>query len=486
MKSPFQLCYLITFLFISTLVSAQQTNVELRNDFKKYYEQYRVEGSVLLYDQSQSKYISYNDIQNKQPFTPSSIFKICNSLIGLETGIIKDENYVIQWDSVVRQNPNWNKNHDLKSAFKNSTVWYYQELARRVGKTRMKYWLDKANFGNADTSGGIDKFWLSGGLRISPEQEIDFLKRLYNNKLPFSQRSMDIVKKIMIAEQTPFYTISSKTGWGAQDNKDIGWYVGYLEKNGQVYYFVNCIQTADYNNNDFARARQEICYQILDDLQLTTKCLSITQLCSDYYIYTTYRTINGAPFPSNSMYCVTDSGVVLFDTPWDTTQFQPLIDSIANRHDKNVIACIATHYHSDRTAGLAYFTGQGIPTYSSKQTFDLCKLYNEKQASHYFSKDTSFSFGKHSFQTYYAGEGHSKDNIVIWCADEQILYGGCLIKSTESEGLGNIADANLKAWPATIQQLMLHYPNPKFVIPGHLGWSSNQGLEHTLKLLKGK
>ena len=58
--------------------------------------------------------------------------------------------------------------------------------------------------------------------------------------------------------------------------------------------------------------------------QTNNEKLSITHLAGDYYIFTTYKPINGNPFPSNGMYCVTDSGVVLFDTPWDTTQFQTL------------------------------------------------------------------------------------------------------------------------------------------------------------------
>ena len=114
----------------------------------------------------------------------------------------------------------------------------------------MKYWLDKANYGNADISGGIDKFWLSGGLRISTEQQIDFLKRLHDNTLPFSQKPMDIVKNIMIAKDTLGYVVRAKTGWGKQDNKDIGWYVGYVEKENKVYYFANCIQTTDSENKD--------------------------------------------------------------------------------------------------------------------------------------------------------------------------------------------------------------------------------------------
>lgn len=268
MTTAKQTIFLLTITVLGLTACKQKQATEIRDDFKKYYDQFNVDGSFVLYDPQDNKYIFYNQDQFEQTFSPASTFKICNSLIGLETGVIKDENFVIPWDSIMRQNPKWNTNHDLKTAFKNSTVWYYQELARRVGGQQMKYWLDKANYGNADTSGGIDKFWLTGGLRISPKQQIDFLKRLHDNQLPFSQRSVDIVKNIMIAKDTLDYIVRAKTGWGEQNNKDIGWYVGYLETKNKVYYFVNCIQSSELNNKDFAKARIDIVYLILKDIKL--------------------------------------------------------------------------------------------------------------------------------------------------------------------------------------------------------------------------
>lgn len=257
-------------LVTATAIGAMQKEsaTEIRNDFKKHYDRFQVEGSFVLYDPQADKYIYYNQEQFNKPFSPASTFKICNSLIGLETGVISDENFMLKWDSVVRKPAGWNMDQDLKTAFRNSTVWYYQELARRVGPQQMKYWLDRAGYGNADTSGGIDRFWLSGGLRISPQQQIDFLIRLHNNTLPFSGRSMDIAKKIMIAEETPEYVIRAKTGWSGNQQQDIGWYVGWLESEGKVYYFANCIQSSDLSNNQFASARIEIVSLILKDLKL--------------------------------------------------------------------------------------------------------------------------------------------------------------------------------------------------------------------------
>lgn len=238
----------------------------VRNDFKQYYDTFAVAGSFILFDPQANKYTYYNPAQRFDSITPASTFKICNSLIGLETGVITDENFVIPWSGSMYLNFAWNKDHDLALAYKNSTVWYYQELARRVGGKRMKYWLEKANYGNADTSGGIDQFWLSGGLRITPDQQIDFLIRLHDNKLPFSDRSIRIVKKIMIEQDTLGYVLRSKTGWGIQDKKDIGWYIGYIEKEGKVYYFMNCIQSSDVNNQLFGEARIEIAKRILKEL----------------------------------------------------------------------------------------------------------------------------------------------------------------------------------------------------------------------------
>ncbi len=218
--------------------------------------------------------------------------------------------------------------------------------------------------------------------------------------------------------------------------------------------------------------------------QTTEPALKITHLTGDFYVYTTYKPVNGNPFPSNSMYLVTSKGVVMFDTPWDTTQFKPLMDSIQARHNKPVVLCIATHSHDDRTAGMSFLQHNGVPTYSSKLTYELCAEHPERRPEHYFTGDTTITIGNHTFQTYYPGEGHTKDNIVIWFANEKILYGGCLVKSIENNGLGNVADANISAWAPSIKKVMKRFRKPTYVIPGHFGWSGKKALKHTLKLIK--
>lgn len=250
------------------LLLSSSTKKEEKIDLASSYKEYGVTGSFALHDQKNDKDYFYNKNDYSIATTPASTFKICNSLIGLETGVISDENYVISWDSFERQVPEWDKDNDLKTAFKNSTVWYYQELARRVGVKKMKAWLDKCSYGNKDTSGGIDKFWLTGGLKISPRQQIEFLERLYSENLPFSKRSMNIVKKIMLFKDTATYTLRGKTGWGMDGNVDIGWFVGYIEANGNVYFFCNRVYCNNPSNNDFARSRTEITIKALQKLKI--------------------------------------------------------------------------------------------------------------------------------------------------------------------------------------------------------------------------
>ncbi len=210
--------------------------------------------------------------------------------------------------------------------------------------------------------------------------------------------------------------------------------------------------------------------------------LKISHLTGNFYEYTGYSMLNGTPFPSNSMYLVTDKGVVMFDTPWDSTQFQPLLDSIKARHHADVVLCIATHFHADRTAGLAFLKARGVKTFTSLATYNLCKERGEKQAEFYFTKDTVFNIGGYSFQTYYPGKGHTSDNIVIWFEKQKILYGGCFIKSIETQDIGNIADADVVAWPVSVKKVMQKFPNARYVIPGHFGGTGPDALQHTLQL----
>ncbi len=218
--------------------------------------------------------------------------------------------------------------------------------------------------------------------------------------------------------------------------------------------------------------------------QTVSNELTITHLKGDFYVFTTYKIFGTKKQDANGMYMVTDSGVVIFDSPWDTCPFQPLLDSIKKRHHKNVIINIATHSHEDRTSGLAYYRTHGIKTFTTVQTDEISKENGRPRAEFLMQKDTAFHIGQYTFQTYYAGPGHTKDNIVIWFDKEKILYGGCLVKSIDAADLEYIGEANIPEWSKTIKKVQAKFEKPAFIITGHHSWKSSSALEHTLKLIK--
>ena len=211
--------------------------------------------------------------------------------------------------------------------------------------------------------------------------------------------------------------------------------------------------------------------------------LDIHPLAPDVYVFTTYQPYGGSPYPANGLYIVTDAGVALIDTPWDTTQCQPLLDSIAARHHQSVRWSISTHAHADRTGSIDVLKRLGIATYSSRQTQAICRERGECVAEFGFLKDTTFQLGDLQIETFYPGAGHAPDNIVVWLPQSQVLYGGCFIKSTRAGTLGNMGDADVNQWPASIQAVQNRFPTPSFVIPGHESWKNINSLQHTAKLL---
>lgn len=218
--------------------------------------------------------------------------------------------------------------------------------------------------------------------------------------------------------------------------------------------------------------------------QTDTAKLRIAHLSGDFYVYTTYNTYENNRVPANGMYLVTTSGVVMFDTPWDTTQFQPLLDSIKFRHDKKVVLCFATHWHSDKTAGLEYYRQQGIRTYTTVLTDELSKKNNKKRAEFLMTKDTVFHLGQYSFETYYPGEGHTADNIVVWFNKEKILYGGCLIKGVDAKNLGYLGDANVNEYANTLERVQKKFRHPRYIVIAHSDWNNLNSLKHSIRLAK--
>jgi len=237
-------------------------------DFGRHFQTLGVEGSILIYDLNNDQVYQHNPNRNATAFLPASTFKILNSLISLETGVISDEIAILTWDGIPRLVPEWNRDLNMREAFKLSAVWFYQVLARRVGHEQMQQWVAKAAYGNQKIGEqeNIDKFWLEGELRITPQEQIQFLRRFYQNDLPFSERSLSLVKDIMIVEKTPNYTIRAKSGLVGFDEPEkpqIGWYVGYLEKDEKPYFFATNIDIRNDNDPDNRMELMRLCFEDL-------------------------------------------------------------------------------------------------------------------------------------------------------------------------------------------------------------------------------
>ncbi len=242
--------WFFTIFFYILFSNCTPNNVTIDNTLKKYFDENKVTGCFSLYDNAQGQFTIYNLLRYKDSaYLPASTFKIVNSLIGLETGKIVDENMIIKWDSVVRKVPEWNHDLTMKEAFKVSAVPYFQEVARRIGKDTMQHWLDTlgyaSRYGHATIKNNIDTFWLDNSIKITSDEQLGLVKKLYFDQLPFQKRSQDIVKNIMLREKNSNYSLSYKTGWGFRENGNaIGWIVGWIEENQHPYFFVLNIEGA--------------------------------------------------------------------------------------------------------------------------------------------------------------------------------------------------------------------------------------------------
>lgn len=187
------------------------------------------------------------------PSLPHSTFKIPNALIGLETGVLSGPNHPFAWDGTKHSIEDWNRDHDLASAMRVSCVWCFQDLARRVGEARMRQWIDAFDYGNERVEGAIDNFWLEGSLRITPRQQIDFIRRMLDGELPVRKESVDIVSRWLELEREGESAWYGKTGLGEQDERVVGWLVGYVEAEGRRYEYATFVRGGKSTPEEFRR-----------------------------------------------------------------------------------------------------------------------------------------------------------------------------------------------------------------------------------------
>ena len=201
-----------------------------------------VDGTFVMYDENADTLLRFNAGVARTSLVPASTFKILNSLIFLEEGTVGDADEMISWDGVEREYAVWNRDQDLRSAYRYSAVWAYQQLARKLGRPRLQAYLDVVGYGNGRIGQQVDEFWLDGSLQITPEEQVHFLRRLHSGNLPFSQRTIDLVKDIMIVRQSEGFVLRGKTGLALRSGPSTGWFVGYLETQGNTYIFALAVE----------------------------------------------------------------------------------------------------------------------------------------------------------------------------------------------------------------------------------------------------
>ncbi len=281
--------YIILFFFIITTFlscttqkknatrfdTTKNRNYTIHTQFKTYFENCGVEGSIVIFDKTNQKWILSDTHSVMAENLPASTFKIINLLITLETKTIKDENEIVKWvgtTDTIKYGYRPEIYHDMtvKEAFEVSAGWVFIELAKKIGRDNYKKYLSKCNYGNVNLSQKETDFWNFGDFAISPINQVVFLQKLYDGNLPFSKHNIEIVKKVMVSEQNEQYTISAKTGWTRENNINTGWWVGCLKTKTGLYFFATrLIQDRKFNRDDFGTCRKEITKKIFRDLKMT-------------------------------------------------------------------------------------------------------------------------------------------------------------------------------------------------------------------------
>lgn len=211
-------------------------------DLAKLFQDRGVEGAIIISSFDGKMSYVHNSHRSETRFIPASTFKILNTLIALDEGAIKNEKEVIKWDGIDKGLAEWNKDQSIETAFPTSCVWFYQELARRIGSERYAIQLKRLEYGNEKAGPEVTTFWLEGDLAISAREQIVLLKKLYEESLPYSKAAIRLVKRLMIVQEGPGYVLRAKTGWASRIKPQQGWYVGYVEAKGQVWFFATNLE----------------------------------------------------------------------------------------------------------------------------------------------------------------------------------------------------------------------------------------------------
>ncbi|MFG1317363.1 penicillin-binding transpeptidase domain-containing protein [Xanthobacter autotrophicus] len=186
---------------------------------------------------------------------PNSTFKIALALMGYDAGLLKSQSQPVfePPEGADLSRPQTRGPQTPRSWMENSVVWYSQILARELGAERIAGYLKAFAYGNENMGGlkGEDeplaRFWLSSSLRISPREQIDFLRRMLKGALPVSAEAVSATEQLLLIDEQPAgWLVFGKTGTGNGRHADgsldharpFGWFVGFARKAAHTVVFV--------------------------------------------------------------------------------------------------------------------------------------------------------------------------------------------------------------------------------------------------------
>jgi beta-lactamase class D len=206
-------------------------------ELAKVFKDRDVIGTFALFDVAANTMLVWDETRAKKRFIPASTFKIANSLIGLDVKAVKNVDEVLPYGGKPQHFKEWERDMSLREAIKMSNVPIYQELARRIGIERMREGVKRLGYGNMEIGSIVDHFWLDGPLAISAVEQAEFLNRMVNGSLPVNPEAVRAVKEITLLEKNETYELHGKTGWSVATKMEIGWWVGWIQRQDKVYPF---------------------------------------------------------------------------------------------------------------------------------------------------------------------------------------------------------------------------------------------------------
>ncbi len=206
--------------------------IDLSSCFQGY------EGSFVLYNMAQDTWNIYDMDRAALRVSPDSTYKIYDALIGLEAGVITPEASTMEWNRELYPFQEWNADQTLQSAMSASVNWYFQEIDKQLGTSAIDRYLREIRYGNENTKGGLSSYWMESSLKISPIEQVELLRKLYENNLGFGIQNVNAVKDSILLSSSEAGNLYGKTGTGCIDGKDVnGWFVGYVEAPDNTWFF---------------------------------------------------------------------------------------------------------------------------------------------------------------------------------------------------------------------------------------------------------